>query len=132
MSGIIAAGIVPAALEMMDAADRRVPSRRSCGAGLPTDAAAVLLVEVDGLPGGVAPTRRRGRRGSRARNGARTCASRPTRPSGAAVEGPQVGVRRHRADQAQLLPARHGDPADEARRGARAGLRDRGASTTCS
>lgn len=52
VSGIIAAGIVPAAVEMMD---------RLCleaveayiHAGLPTDAAAALLVEVVGLPGGV-------------------------------------------------------------------------------
>lgn len=53
VSAIIAAGIVPAALEMMD---------RVCvgaveafvNAGLPVDAAAVLLVEVAGLPDGLA------------------------------------------------------------------------------
>jgi glycolate oxidase len=53
VSGIIAAGIVPAALEMMDAAITRAVEA-FVGAGYPTDAAAVLLVEVDGLPGGVA------------------------------------------------------------------------------
>jgi len=53
VSGIIAAGIVPAALEMMDAAITRVVED-FCGAGYPRDAAAVLLVEVDGLEAGVA------------------------------------------------------------------------------
>jgi glycolate oxidase len=53
VSGIIAAGVVPAALEMMD---QRVVAAVEAyvGAGYPVDAAAVLLVEVDGLPGGVA------------------------------------------------------------------------------
>ncbi|MCY3954319.1 MAG: FAD-binding protein [bacterium] len=53
VSAIIAAGIVPAAIEMLD--------RRCIGAiedfakaGYPRDAAAVLLVEVDGAAGGVA------------------------------------------------------------------------------
>jgi glycolate oxidase len=53
VSGIIAAGIVPAALEMMDAAITRAVED-FVGAGYPRDAGAVLLVEVDGLEGGVA------------------------------------------------------------------------------
>jgi len=53
VSGIIAAGIVPAALEMMDAEITRAVED-FVGAGYPRDAAAVLLVEVDGLPDGVA------------------------------------------------------------------------------
>jgi glycolate oxidase subunit GlcD len=52
VTGVIAAGIVPAALEMMDAAIVEVVEAY-VHAGLPTDAAAVLLVEVDGLAGGV-------------------------------------------------------------------------------
>jgi glycolate oxidase len=52
VSGIIAAGIVPAALEMMDAEITRAVED-FVGAGLPRDAAAILLVEVDGLEGGV-------------------------------------------------------------------------------
>jgi glycolate oxidase subunit GlcD len=52
VSGIIAAGIVPAALEMMDAEITRAVEDY-VGAGFPRDAAAVLLVEVDGLEGGV-------------------------------------------------------------------------------
>jgi len=52
VSGIIAAGIVPAALEMMDAEITRAVEDY-VGAGYPRDAAAVLLVEIDGLPAGV-------------------------------------------------------------------------------
>jgi len=52
VSGIIAAGIVPAALEMMDAEITRAVED-FVGAGYPRDAAAVLLVELDGLPAGV-------------------------------------------------------------------------------
>jgi len=52
VSGIIAAGVVPAALEMMDAEITRAVEDY-VGAGYPRDAAAVLLVEVDGLAGGV-------------------------------------------------------------------------------
>jgi glycolate oxidase len=53
VSGIIAAGIVPAALEMMD---QRITEAVEAfvHAGFPTDAAAILLAEVDGLPVGVA------------------------------------------------------------------------------
>src|SRR3954471_22269642 len=51
VSGIIAAGIVPAALEMMD---REITQAVEdfVHAGFPADAEAVLLVEVDGLPAG--------------------------------------------------------------------------------
>jgi glycolate oxidase subunit GlcD len=52
VSGIIAAGVVPAALEMMDAQITRAVEDY-VGAGYPRDAAAVLLVELDGLPDGV-------------------------------------------------------------------------------
>jgi glycolate oxidase len=52
VTGIIAAGLVPAALEMMDA---RITAAVEdyVHAGFPRDAAAVLLAEVDGLPAGV-------------------------------------------------------------------------------
>jgi glycolate oxidase len=53
VSGVIAAGVLPAALEMMDA---RITEAVEdfVGAGYPRDAQAVLLAEVDGLEGGVA------------------------------------------------------------------------------
>jgi glycolate oxidase len=53
VSAIIAAGIVPAALEMMDALITRAVEEY-VHAGFPTDAAAVLLVELDGLSAAVA------------------------------------------------------------------------------
>ncbi len=52
VSGIIAAGIVPAALEMMDAEITRAVED-FVGAGYPRDADAVLLIELDGLEDGV-------------------------------------------------------------------------------
>jgi len=53
VSAIIADGMVPAALEMMDQLCIQAVEAY-IHAGLPTDAAAVLLVEVAGLPHGVA------------------------------------------------------------------------------
>ncbi len=53
VSAIIAAGMVPAALEMMDQLCVQAVEEY-IHAGLPTDAAAVLLVEVAGPPNGVA------------------------------------------------------------------------------
>jgi glycolate oxidase len=49
VSAIIAAGILPAALEMMDAPITRAVEAY-VHAGFPADAAAVLIVELDGLP----------------------------------------------------------------------------------
>lgn len=48
VSAIIASGVVPAALEMMDQACVAAVEASIYAAGYPTDAAAVLLVEVDG------------------------------------------------------------------------------------
>jgi glycolate oxidase subunit GlcD len=52
-SAIIASGIVPAALEFMDAATIQVVESSVYAAGYPADAAAVLLIEVDGVTEGV-------------------------------------------------------------------------------
>jgi glycolate oxidase len=52
VSAVIAAGIVPAAIEMMDALITKAVEE-FVHAGFPTDAAAVLIVEVDGMPAGV-------------------------------------------------------------------------------
>lgn len=54
VSSIIASGIIPAALEMMDQRMiRAVEAARK--AGLPTDAGAVLIIELDGLAAALAP-----------------------------------------------------------------------------
>jgi glycolate oxidase len=52
VSDIIARGVVPAAIEMMDHGIV-VAAESFAHAGYPTDAAAILIVEVDGLPSGV-------------------------------------------------------------------------------
>ena len=52
VSGIIAAGIVPAALEMLD--NLMIQAIEAAfGFGFPTDAGAVLIIEVDGLDAGL-------------------------------------------------------------------------------
>ncbi|MDQ1520717.1 MAG: glycolate oxidase [Actinomycetota bacterium] len=53
VSGTIASGVLPAALEMMDGRITRAVED-FVGAGYPRDAEAVLLVEIDGLSDGVA------------------------------------------------------------------------------
>jgi glycolate oxidase subunit GlcD len=53
VSSIVATGIVPAALEMMDAATIRAVEASIYAAGYPTDAGAVLLVELDGPAAGL-------------------------------------------------------------------------------
>jgi glycolate oxidase subunit GlcD len=52
-SAIIASGIVPAALEMMDGPTIRAVEASIYAAGYPVDAAAVLLIELDGLAAGL-------------------------------------------------------------------------------
>ena len=53
VSAIVAAGIVPAALEMMDTGTIRAVEASIYAAGYPVDAAAVLLIEIDGLTAGL-------------------------------------------------------------------------------
>src|SRR5712692_1090674 len=53
VSAIIAAGVLPAALEMMDNAIIRAVEASVFTAGLPIDAQAVLLVELDGVEAGI-------------------------------------------------------------------------------
>ena len=53
VSAIIAAGIIPAAVEMMDQLAMQAVDRSHYHVGYPTDIEAVLLVEVDGLAAGV-------------------------------------------------------------------------------
>jgi glycolate oxidase subunit GlcD len=52
-SAIIASGIVPAAIEMMDGPTIRAVEASIYAAGYPADADAVLLIELDGLTAGI-------------------------------------------------------------------------------
>ncbi|MBA2645424.1 MAG: FAD-binding protein, partial [Pyrinomonadaceae bacterium] len=53
VSAIIAGGLIPAALEMVDGATIRAVEASVFAAGLPTDAEAALLIELDGLEFGL-------------------------------------------------------------------------------
>src|SRR5262249_54820288 len=66
VSGIIAAGIVPAALEMMDRLIVQAVEA-AYGGGVPTDAGAVLLIELDGPAVRPHPHAERAAAGGRAR-----------------------------------------------------------------
>ena len=55
VSAIVARGIIPGALEMMDALATTAVEAH-VGAGLPTDAAALLLIDVEGLSDGLEQT----------------------------------------------------------------------------
>ena len=55
VSAIVATGIVPAALEMMDRSTIVAVEASIYAAGYPVDAAAVLLIEIDGLAAGIEP-----------------------------------------------------------------------------
>ena len=118
-SAIIAAGIVPAAIEMMDAlAIEAAEAAVHCN--YPDGAGAVLVIELDGAGGRGRAGVRRGRAAVRRERRVRAAARhRPRRP-GADLEGPQVRVRRGRPDQPRLHRPGRRHPADRAARGARA------------
>jgi glycolate oxidase subunit GlcD len=59
VSAIIAAGLLPAALEMIDGVTIRAVEASVYAAGYPTDAAACLIVELDGLSAGLDAQARR-------------------------------------------------------------------------
>ena len=108
VSGIIAAGIVPAALEMMDAEitqrgrglrRRGLSTRRRRGAAGRGRRARGQRRRRPGRCGVACRARARRANGAGRRRRGRACA---------AVEGPQVGVRCHRPHRTRLLPARHG------------------------
>ena len=119
VSRIIGAGIVPAAIEMMDALAIEA-AEAAVHVGYPEGAGAVLVVELDG-PGG------RGRapvRGGRAALPGGRLDHHPDRrrrgPAGPVLEGPQVGLCRRGADQPRLLrPGRRHPPHRPARGPAR-------------
>lgn len=72
VSAIIAAGVMPAALEMMDHAIIQAVEASVFAAGLPTDAGAALLIELDGIEAGIDDEAERVKNIC-LQNGARTC-----------------------------------------------------------
>ena len=113
VSAVIAAGIVPAAMEMMDARATQAVED-FVGAGLPRDADAVLLVEVSGLIDGVTAHTEAIDRICRAHGARDVRIAIDAGRAGAALEGAQVGVRRGRPHRARLLPARRRGSPDHA------------------
>lgn len=59
VSNIIGAGIIPAAMELMDQATMAACDKGDAPVGYPTDIEAVVLIEVDGLAAGVVETSER-------------------------------------------------------------------------
>ena len=124
VSGIIAAGMVPAAIEMMD---------RLCLEAVEAYIHADLPVDSGGgTAGGDRRSAARARGAGAARRRDRRAVPRQRRPCGSrrgrtsvALEGAQVGVRCDRQHPARLLPARHGRAALRAARGAGDDLRHR-------
>ena len=130
VSAIIAAGILPAAVEMMDTLAIEA-AELAVGAGLPVGAGAVLLVELDGpaveveaLLGRVARAVRGARRGV-ARGGGRRG------PAGPLLVRPQGRLRRGRPAQPRLLRAGRRGAAHAPSRGAGADRPAVQASTAC-
>ena len=80
VSAIVATGIVAAALEMIDQATIRAVESSIYAAGYPTDAAAVLLIELDGASAGHRARRRHASKRSARATARAPCASRATKP----------------------------------------------------
>jgi glycolate oxidase len=104
ISGIIGAGIIPAALEMMDQGII-VAVEAAFHFGFPLDAEAVLLIEVDGLEVGRRPARPGGGDLPRKRC-PRSAIRRQRKRAAGALEKSQTGLRRDRATEPQLLHSR--------------------------
>ena len=129
VSAIIGAGIIPVAIEFMDK-----PAIHVCEAfakaGYPLDVEALLIIEVEGSDDEIADLL--GRIGEhRQAVRAQGAAHQPERGAERRhLEGPQVGVRRHRPHLRLLLHGRH-HPARQAGRGAGRHLRTSATSTAC-
>ena len=116
--GIIAAGIMPVAIEFMDR-----PAIHVCEdfaeAGYPLDVEALLIVEVEGSEDEIDTLLEKiGEIATRYSTRSIARRSQSAEESAAHLEGPQGGLRRHRPHLRLLLHGR-GDPARQAARGAR-------------
>ena len=105
ISEIIGAGIIPAALEMMDQGIL-VAVEEAFHFGFPLDAEAILLIEVDGLGSWARCPARPRRRDLPPAWSARSAFRGRCEGAIAIVEVPQAGVRRDRPVEPQLLHAR--------------------------
>ena len=112
VSAITAAGITPAALEMLDGWTLRTVEA-FCHAGYPLDAGAVLLIELEGLREAVEEQADAVTRCMPSPEGARGAPRQGRRGARAAVERPQDGFRRARAGEPFVLHAGWGCAAQQ-------------------
>ena len=104
ISDIIGAGIVPAALEMLDQLILQAVEA-AFHFGFPLDAGAVLIMEVDGLEAGLDAEAERIDRHRPQEQRPRGAPGQHRRGAAAAVEVPQAGLRRRRPAGSELLHA---------------------------
>ena len=130
VAAVIAAGIVPAGLEMMDQAATRAVEE-FVHADYPLDAAAVLLVESDGTPEEVAAEMARDPRVLAAAGATADPRVEGRGAAAALLVGTQGGVSGGRAHLAGLLLHRRHDPAQGARRRCSRASRNCRGSTGC-
>ncbi len=105
ISGIIGAGIIPAALEMMDQGII-VAVEEAFHFGFPLDAEAVLIIEVDGLEAGLDAQRDRVAEICRAGGSAGGTPCQGRQGAAAIVEGAEAGIWRDRPVEPEFLHAR--------------------------
>ena len=108
VADIIGAGIIPVAIEFMDK-----PAIEICEAfahaGYPLDVGALLIIEVEGSEAEMDDACwRASSRSPAARRQDGTRIAKSATESGADLEGPQIGLRRHRPHRRLYLHGRHG------------------------
>ena len=113
ISDIIGAGIVPAALEMLDQLILQAVEA-AFQFGFPLDAGAVLIMEVDGLDAGLEDEADRIEAHREEEQRPRGAPGEHRGRAAAAVEVPQAGVRRRRPAGPELLHAGRRRAADQA------------------
>ena len=113
ISDIIGAGIIPAALEMMDQLILEAVEA-AFHFGFPLDAGAVLIIEVDGLEAGLDSKRNTSSRSAAQNNARDVRVARDEAERACSVEEPQAGLRRRRPAGPELLHARRRRAAHQA------------------
>ena len=124
---IIAGGILPAALEMIDRATIRAIENSIFAGGFPTDVAALLIIEIDGLTAGLEETARALLKSAFATTRG-PCGWPKTMPNARALGRSQTRLRSDGANQSGFDGAGRRNPALAFARSARRNLSNRRAS----
>ena len=115
VSDIVSAGIIPAAVEMLDSLAIEA-CEKATGAGYSVDTPAALVVELDGVAVEVDAEFERVQRICRDNQSTHIRIAEDPSRTRADLEGPQGRLRRDGSDQPGLLRPGRGHPADQARR----------------